>query len=243
MKATPGSSRQLTIVRLLVHIRRKILVIAICFPVLTAVIYVFSPWILRQLQHHLGQKLAFFGVMEPVLALLKLSGLIAIAALMPFVLWQIFQGIEATIGLSRKTSFILFAASLILFFTGAAFCYLVTLSFGIRFLLGFQSEYIHPVISLGRFVDFVVFFVAGFGLIFELPLVIPLICRLGICRSESLSRGRRYAVLVIAVLSALLTPTPDLLNMSLMAIPMYLLYELGILLAKVFGRSCQTTAT
>ncbi len=243
MGETPESFGPRTIVRLFGHLRRRILVIAVCFPALTAIIYIFSPWILGRLQHHLGQKLAFFGVMEPVLALLKLSGLMAITALMPIIIWQLSRGLEAVFGFSRRTSFVIFAASLILFFTGTAFCYFVTLPLGIQFLLGFQSEHLHPVIAVGKFVDFVVFFVGGFGLIFELPLVIPIICRLGICRPESLSQGRRYAVLVIAVFSALLTPTPDLLNMSLMAIPMYLLYEVGILLAKVSGRSCPATMT
>jgi len=95
---------------------------------------------------------------------------------------------------------------------------------------------VKPVISVGKFVSFTGLFLLGFGLIFEIPLLMTILCRLGVCHYSTFSRVRRYAVLVIAILAAVLTPTPDVVNMALMGIPLYLLYELGIIVARLNGR-------
>lgn len=221
-----------TILRLLVYLRRSLLQIAVCFVVITAVLYWLAPQILDLLRLHLGQRLAFFGVMEPVLALLKLASIIAVGLLAPWVIWRISQGLVAVFGLSKRFAVIFLSTALLLFYAGAAFCFFVTLPFGINFLLGYQSEHLRPVIAVGKFVDFVGLFLIGFGLIFELPLVMTVLCRLRICSHNTFARYRRYAVLVIAILAAMLTPTPDILNMALMGLPLYILYEAGILIAK-----------
>jgi sec-independent protein translocase protein TatC len=221
-----------TIRRLLVYLRRSLLQIAVCFVVITAILYWFAPQILDLLQLHLGQRLAFFGVMEPVLALLKLASMIAVGLLAPWMLWRISRGLVAVFGLSKRFALVFFFTALLLFYAGAAFCFFVTLPFGINFLLGYQSEHLRPVIAVGKFVDFVGFFLMGFGLIFELPLAMTLLCRLRICSHYTFARYRRYAVLIIAILAAMLTPTPDILNMALMGLPLYALYEAGILIAK-----------
>jgi sec-independent protein translocase protein TatC len=226
-----------TILRLLVYLRRSLLQFAVGLVVATAILYWFAPHILDLLRLYLGQHLAFFGVMEPVLALLKLSSIIALGLLAPWVIWRISQGLVAVFGLSKKFALVFLFTALMLFYAGAAFCFFVTLPFGINFLLGYQSEYLRPVIAVGKFVDFVGFFLMGFGLIFELPLAMTLLCRLRICSHDTFAKYRRYAVLVIAIMAAMLTPTPDILNMALMGVPLYVLYEAGILIAKFVGPS------
>ena len=203
------------------------------FIILVAIFYWLSPHILRLLQGYLGQRLAFFGVMEPVLALLKLSSLLSIAVMAPYLLFRLSQGLVAVMGVSKKFSFLSGFFALILFYFGAAFCFWVTMPFGINFLLGYQSETIRPVISVGKFIDFIMFFLLGFGLIFELPLLMTIVCSLKLCAPESFEQKRRYAILVIAILAAILTPTPDVFNMALMGIPMYCLYEIGIISTKM----------
>ena len=124
--------------------------------------------------------------------------------------------------------FILFTT--LLFYAGTLFCYFVTLPFGINFLLGFGSEQLRPVISISRFVNFVTLFVLAFGAIFELPVFMVFLAKVGLCPRSFFEKNRRYALLLIAIVAALLTPTPDIVNMLLMGGPLYLLYESGILI-------------
>jgi sec-independent protein translocase protein TatC len=126
--------------------------------------------------------------------------------------------------------------ALFLFYLGASFCCFVTLPFGIRFLLGYQSAHLKPMISVGKYISFCAGFIFAFGLIFELPLILALLSYLRIVKVSFLTRNRRYAILLIAILSAVLTPTPDFFNMALMGGPLYLLFEIGVLLAKVIER-------
>jgi sec-independent protein translocase protein TatC len=111
----------------------------------------------------------------------------------------------------------------------------VTLPFGINFLLGFGSEQLRPVIAITRFVNFVTLFVLAFGAIFELPVFMVFLARVGVCPRRTFEKNRRYAILVIAIVAALLTPTPDVVNMLLMGGPLYLLYESGIIILRLMG--------
>ncbi len=92
------------------------------------------------------------------------------------------------------------------------------------------------MISIGNYVDFTSKFLLAFGLIFELPLVIGVAAKMGLVTPQWLSKNRKYAILVNFTIAAILTPTPDVFNQSLMAIPMYLLYEVGIVAARVMAR-------
>ncbi len=226
-----------SVLKTLVYLRGFLLETAISLACLVFVLYWFAPDILNLLQYHLGQKLAFFGVMEPVVSLLKLSTAAALAIMAPWIFFRLSQGLIAIFGITKRFAILFSITALFLFYGGAAFCFFVTLPFGVNFLLGYQSQNLTAVISLGKFVDFVALFLLGFGLIFELPLIMSLACKLGICSPMTFSRQRRYAVLIIAILAAVLTPTPDVLNMSLMAVPLYLLYEAGIIIGRLFAPS------
>ncbi|MGB9711613.1 MAG: twin-arginine translocase subunit TatC [Dissulfurimicrobium hydrothermale] len=235
LQAEPSLARDLA--RFLMFIRCFIIETLVVFFVSTFIIYWFSPHILAVMQRHLATPcLAFFGVMEPVVALLKLSSIVALAFIAPFVAFRVSQGLAAVFGMTRRFSFMVAASSLILFYSGSAFCYLVTLPFGARFLLEYQSEHLRPIISVGRFVDFAGFFMLGFGFIFELPLLMTVLCRLNVCSYKLFVRQRRYAILLISIVAAVLTPTPDVFNMTLMGLPLYFLYELGIIFARMNSR-------
>ncbi|MDA8163000.1 MAG: twin-arginine translocase subunit TatC [Desulfobacteraceae bacterium] len=229
-----GPSLARDLARFLMFLRRFVIETALGFVSLTFILYWFSPRILAVLQVHLGsQRLAFFGVMEPVVALLKLSSIAALALMAPFVSIRVSQGLEAVFGVTRRFSLLFAFSALILFYMGAAFCFFVTLPFGVKFLLGYQTSHLTPVISVGRFVDFAGIFMLGFGVVFELPLLMTVLCRLNICSHKVFVRHRRYAILLIAIIAAVLTPTPDMFNMTLMGVPLYLLYELGIVVARL----------
>jgi sec-independent protein translocase protein TatC len=137
-------------------------------------------------------------------------------------------------GLTLSVSVLL--TSIFLFYLGAFFCYFVTLPFGIRFLLGYQSATIRPMISAGKYISFCTGFVFAFGIIFELPLILALLSAIRLVTAAFLTRNRRYAILLIAILSAVLTPTPDFFNLMLMGGPLYILFEVGVLLVKIIER-------
>ncbi len=113
------------------------------------------------------------------------------------------------------------------------FCYFITLPLGIKFLLGFGSAELQPVISISKFVNFTTIFFLAFGIVFELPLMMIFLARVGVCTRRFFERHRRVALLAIAVIAAMLTPTPDIVNMLMMGGPLYLLYEAGIVIMMV----------
>ena len=215
------------------ELRKSIRLLGLSIIIITAGLYFLSPVILHVLQGHLDQKLAFFTVAEPFLAHVKLSFFVTLFVLMPGIMYCLWMALGKPFKLSENTLawFILFTS--ILFYMGAAFCYVITLTYGVKFLLGFQSAQLKPVISVNRFVNFVSIFILAFGVIFELPIFMVFSAKVGLISRRTFEKNRRYAVLVIAILAAVLTPTPDVFNMMLMGGPLCLLYEIGILVLRL----------
>lgn len=149
---------------------------------------------------------------------------------MPWIITIMLRAVGKPFKVSTSQVFLFSFFTCLLFYGGTLFCYFITLPFGINFLLGFGSEELKPVISIGRFVNFVTVFILAFGVIFELPILMVFAAKIGVVTRRFFSRHRKYAMLMIAILAALLTPTPDIVNMLLMGGPLYLLYEIGILI-------------
>lgn len=122
-------------------------------------------------------------------------------------------------------------ASILLFFGGIAFSYFFVLPIGIKFFMGFAMEGLQPMLSMESYLDFVVMFLLPFGLMFELPLVIMMLAKIGLVTSALLSRSRRYVIFGIFIVAAILTP-PDVVSQLLLAIPMMILYELSYFIVK-----------
>lgn len=217
----------------LAEIRRSIQLLGISVIVLTIALFLYSGNLLLLFQEHLHEKLYFFSVAGPFLSHVKLAFFGALYILMPFIMYVVWKGVGRPFGMTGQKLFWFVFATCFLFYAGTSFCYMVTLPYGVSFLLGFQSEELKPVISVGRFVNFVTIFILAFGVIFELPVFMVFSAGVGVSR-KVFERNRRYAVLVIAILAALLTPTPDVVNMALMGGPLYLLYEAGILIIRLF---------
>lgn len=215
------------------ELRKSIRLLGAAIILGTIGLYFISPFVLQVLQGHLDQELAFFAVAEPFLAHVKLSFFTTLFVLMPGIMYCLWMALGKPFKLQEKTLawFVLFTT--VLFYLGAAFCYTVTLTYGVKFLLGFQSDQLKPVISINKFVNFVSIFILAFGVIFELPIFMVFSAKVGIISRQIFEKNRRYAVLIISILAALLTPTPDVVNMLLMGGPLYLLYEVGILILKM----------
>lgn len=215
------------------ELRKSIRLLGLTIILGTAGLYLLSPVILQFLQGHLDQELAFFTVAEPFLAHVKLSFFVTLFVLMPGIMYCLWMALGKPFKLSEKTLawFVLFTT--LLFYLGAGFCYTITLTYGVKFLLGFQSSQLKPVISINKFVNFVSIFILAFGVIFELPIFMVFSAKVGLISRQVFEKNRRYAILIISIMAALLTPTPDVFNMLLMGGPLYLLYEIGILILKI----------
>ncbi len=215
------------------ELRRSIRALFITIFLVTALVFFLSPRLLELVQAHLAEKLYFFSVAGPFLAHVKLALFGALYALMPWIITIVLRALGKPFQVSR-TQLVLFSFfTCLLFYAGTIFCYFITLPFGINFLLGFGSEELKPVISVGRFVNFVTVFILAFGIIFELPILMVFSAKIGVVTRQFFSKHRKYALLLIAILAALLTPTPDIVNMLLMGGPLYILYEAGIVILKV----------
>lgn len=221
------------IVATFLALRTTLLLLAGLLMAGTLAYYFISAELFAFIQGHLSQELAFFTVAEPFLAHVKLAFIATVFTLMPLLVYCLWRALAKPFALSLLVQISFILATIALFYSGALFCYFITLPFGVNFLLGFESEQLNSVISVGRFVNFVTIFILAFGLIFELPIFMVFAGKVGLVPRATFAKNRRYAVLVIAVVAALLTPTPDVVNMLLMGGPLYLLFEAGIIILTV----------
>jgi sec-independent protein translocase protein TatC len=186
----------------------------------------------------LGLKLVQLTPTEAFWTSMKISMVCGIFLAMPVILWQVWAFVAP--GLHRHERrfagpFVVVGS--LLFMLGGAFALLVVVPFAVTFLLNFgKNQGLQPMISVSSHVDFIIKFTLAFGLVFELPLALTMLSMMGLVTPQFLSKNRKYAILINFVIAAVLTPTPDILNQSLMAGPLIVLYEVGILAARIFGK-------
>lgn len=220
-------------VTFLLELRKSIRNIFILVFLSTLTFFFLSPQLLQFVQEDLAGKLYFFSIAGPFLSHVKLSLFAALYVIMPLLSIVFWRALGKPFGISgsQLVFFVLFTC--LLFYSGTIFCYFITLPFGIKFLLGFGNMELKAVISVTKFVNFITIFILAFGLIFELPIFMVFLAKVKVFSRSFYENNRRYALLAIAVVAALLTPTPDVVNMSLMGGPLYLLYESGIIIVRL----------
>ena len=219
---------------------RKIIIVSIV-SIIVASIVIFAAFreplmaLILMPMERLGIPLVFISPTEGFITQIKASFFAGIFAASPIVLWQVWSFIlPALHSHERKYILSIVPASFLLFLFGISFAYFMVFPLATAFLVG-VAEGLSPMISIGRYLSFLISFTLPFGLVFQLPLVILVLTRLGFITPQFLIEKRKYALLSIVVLSAMLTP-PDVISLSLMAAPMVVLYEISILLSKLFGR-------
>lgn len=225
----------MTIVEHLEELRTRLLISIAAFGVAMVLSFLFVEPILQLLIKPVG-RVVFTAPTEAFFVRLKVAALSGAFLSLPIVLYQVwrFVGVGLT-PTERRSTLSLLPFSLLLFVGGAAFAFFAILPVGVKFLLGYQTESLVPMISVGAYTSFATAFVLAFGLVFQLPIVILFLARIGVVTPASLVAGRRYALLGIVVLSAVLTPGGDVVSQALMAIPTYLLYEASIWIARAFA--------
>lgn len=227
--------RPMSVVEHLEELRRRLLFAFAALGVGTAAGFAFVDRVLdfmiRQLQ---VDHVVFFAPAEALFIRLKIAMLVGVFIGLPVILYQMWAYVA--VGLTRtERNAILYVLppSLVLFVLGAAFGLLVIMPIGIRVLLGYATETLQPMLAVGPALHFLMVFMLAFGFIFQLPVVIVFLARLGIVSPAALAAGRRYALLAIVTVSALLTPGTDVVSQLLMAVPTYALYEISIWLARL----------
>ena len=178
-----------------------------------------------------GSTVIFTKVQEPFFTALKVAFFSGFIASLPVIFWQLWQFIAPGLYENEKKMVIPFAlGATIMFLIGALFCYYVVIPFGYEFLINFGSQLFTALPSIGEYVSFFTKLILGFGIAFELPTITFFLASIGLVTDETLKGFFKYALVVIFLTSALLTP-PDVLPQFLMAGPMILLYGLSILIA------------
>lgn len=224
--------------RHLVSIKRRLLVIGVTVATAFALTFAYSAELIEWLKRPFPDELIFYGPIEALLASIKVSILAGVILSLPVILYQFWKFIEpALLPREQRWAIPLFGLAAGFFALGLVFCNLVILPLVIQFFVSFGMDRgITPQLAVGAYVDFNVKFLLIFGFAFELPLVLTLLSRVGVLSPAVLSRYRKHAIMISLILSAVVTPDATLFTMLLMAVPLMILYEVGILGAKLFGR-------
>jgi sec-independent protein translocase protein TatC len=175
-----------------------------------------------------GSRLVFLGVTDPFLLYFKMAALAALFVASPLVFYQLWRFVAPALYRREKRYALPFVFCATFFFVaGGVFAYAVAFPFAIEFLLNVGAAF-EPMITADRYFRFLLYVILGLGVMFELPVLIALLARLGVVTPGFLMRNFRWAVLLIFVAAALITPTPDVVNLCLFALPTIALYLLGV---------------
>ena len=180
--------------------------------------------------------LVYTGPAEAFFTYLKVAFLAGILLAVPVIMYQLWMFIAP--GLYHKEKRLLLPIvflSSFFFLGGALFGYFVVFPFGFKFFMGFASEFIKPLPSMKEYLSFSTKLLIAFGLVFELPLFVTFLAKLGLVDVQFLKTNRKYAILLFFIFAAILTP-PDVITQVMMALPLMVLYEISIFGAKMFGK-------
>ncbi|MBW2674151.1 MAG: twin-arginine translocase subunit TatC [Deltaproteobacteria bacterium] len=179
-----------------------------------------------------NSSMIFTSLPEAFFTYLKVSFLASIFLVSPYLLYQIWKFVSPGLFASEKKHVAPFVTfSTIFFLGGSLFAYYIVFPFGFKFFVGFGNDFIRPMLSLKEYLSFSMKLLIAFGVIFELPIFMFFLAKIGMVSSEILKKKRKYALLLVFVVAAIFTP-PDVVTQGLMALPLMLLYEISIWVVK-----------
>tara|TARA_B100001123_G_scaffold226425_2_gene254854 strand:+ start:677 stop:1432 length:756 start_codon:yes stop_codon:yes gene_type:complete len=228
-----------TLLSHLIELRSRLLIIAVAVLVAFIILLPFSRDIFTLVSEPLrevlpGNAMIATAVASPLLTPFKLTFFAALFLVMPVVLFQVWNFIAPGLYKNEKRFAIpLLATSIILFYLGIAFAYFVVFPLIFGFFTSIAPEGVEVQTDITQFLDFITTIVFAFGIAFEVPVATVLIVWAGLTNIEKLAKARPYVFLMAFIAGMFLTP-PDVISQSLLAVPVYLLYELGIIMSKVF---------
>src|SRR5919202_3950548 len=230
----PRDEARMTLIEHLQELRSRILKVGMAFVAAAIVAWFFRVEFYDWLLAPSGLKnLKFTPVAAPIVTDIKLTLYAAFLLTLPVLIYQAWAFVAPAVGeVGRVFTYILIALSSSLFLAGVAFGYYAVLPVGLEFLLNYATDRYEQIITADTYLAFVTRFLLAFGVVFELPAATYVGTKLGLINAQVLRKYRRHAIVVNAVLAAALTPGQDPFSMILMMVPMVLMYEASILIAR-----------
>lgn len=239
MPATKDPEKVMSLLDHLEELRRRLIICGIAVVVLSVVSHLYLDEIRGLFIRPVGE-LVYLGLAEALMTNLRLALVAGFFLSLPVIFYQLWLFILP--GLHRRERglvFVIVLLTLLFFMLGVAFAFFVILPFSVQFFLGYAAEGLTPMISFSAYISYSMGLMLGFGLVFLMPVAVLILTRLGLVSPEFLVRQRMYATIIIFILAAVFTP-PDVLSQILMGVPMLVLYELSIFLAR-FVRKRETS--
>jgi len=227
----------MSIVSHLDELRSRVLVILVAFMVITAIAFYFSDILIYYVNKPFldsGNKLNIFTLVGGFMLKFKVSAATAIFILVPLIIFQIWRFIVPAIERKNRTfSRLTIISAVLLFYSGVSFVFFILLPAAIKVMLSFVGPEMISTIGADDYLNFIVFSSLIMGVLFEVPVIILVLTRLGIVSPQFLISKRKYAILIIWIIAAIVTPQPDPLSQSLVGVPLMLLYEISIIISKI----------
>ena len=175
---------------------------------------------------------------ETFVVFFRVAVLLGLVLAMPYIVYQLLAFLVPALTKKERRGLIFSVFAIGIFFAGGViFSGLIMVPLAVGYLSNFLGEIVQASYSIDNYISFVTTIMLSTGLVFETPLVLALLARMGVVTAQQLAKGRRYALLAIAVLAAVITPTPDAFNMLITMAPLLILYEVGIVMAWFAGRA------
>jgi len=237
----------MTLIEHLDELRSRIIKIGIAFFGVSIIAWFFRErifeWILAPAGGALEGKLNVTGVTEQLFTDMKLALYVGFLLTIPILLYQIWAFVAPAVGdMGRAFTYTIISLASALFIAGVAFGYFVVLPIGTQFLLNWDTDRFDPIITAQSYLPFVTRFLLAFGIVFELPAATYVAAKLELVDAPLLRRYRKHAIVVNTILAAALTPGQDPYSMLLMAVPMIVMYEISILIARYVNPTTEVTA-
>lgn len=224
--------KPLTLVGHLSELRRRIIVCLITLGVATVFCVPSAPNLLKVLKFPIQGiigRLVFFGPEEAFLIYLRIAFFSALIFTMPVILYELWMFVSPAIEEHLKKYINHFIVTCFLLFIGGCFfAYFILIPPSLKFLLSFGRGELEPVISAQRYISFILALTLGCGLVFQMPILSFIFTKIGVINYRILRKKYKYALVIIFIIAAIITPTPDAFNMLVLSLPMLFLYEMSI---------------
>lgn len=230
--------KELSLLQHLGELRDRLMISSFAVLVTTAIAFFFAKDIILALEApaHLGKPLQIISPTEGFTTYMRVALFSGIALAMPVILYEIYAYVDPALRPNERRFILLLGPFILaLFIGGMAFCYFLLLPQAIGFLFTFGSEVFEAAPRASEYISFVTTFILGVGLVAEMPVIIFALTRIGVVSRAWLAKRRGYILIICFVIGAVITPTPDPFNQTLVSVPMYLLFELGLLLSRIGG--------
>ncbi len=243
----PRDEMRMTLIEHLGELRSRIIKVGIAFFGVAVVAWFFRErifdWLLAPAGDALQGKLNVTGVTEQLFTDMKLALYIGFLLTIPILLYQVWAFVAPAVGdMGRVFTYTIISMASGLFIAGVAFGYFIVLPIGTQFLLSWDTDRFDPIITAQSYLPFVTRFLLAFGIVFELPAATYVAAKLELVDAPLLKKYRKHAIILNTVLAAALTPGQDPYSMVLMAVPMIVMYEISILIARYVNPTTEVTA-